>query len=80
MEDGNIWLTVWIFICFLMIPVFAAVILTAPIWISFLAALLFRGGIGVRNEIEKRRNKNDSDEPTSPPEKESNEPTNQPQS
>jgi hypothetical protein len=58
MEGMNPWVvTIMMFGLFLLIMVGTALILTAPLWISFIAALLFRGGLGVRESLEKRKMK-----------------------
>jgi len=58
MEGINPWtITIMMFGLFLLIMVGTVLILTAPLWMSFIAALLFRGGLSFRESLEKRKMK-----------------------
>ena len=57
MDDGlnSAWLGIWMLLSPLFIVFVFGLILTSPLWIFLIASQLFRGGVMLRNKIEKRK-------------------------
>ncbi|MGZ0707314.1 hypothetical protein ACWPKO_03130 [Coraliomargarita sp. W4R53] len=58
MDDGlnSMWLAFWMLLSPLLLVAVSLIIVTAPLWISFLAAQMLHGGVAIRNKIERKKN------------------------